>query len=374
MGSTIALVQEIGTGATVALAAATVWLANQTRRSSTAAEKAQGFTAAAERSRLLIELLNMFEEKVLRVDTRRLNVLLTPAKSICPLLRKRKPDVAATQYTGPTGVGFSDDPFDHPLFVLRPATLSRINEMSEDTARDVLNGLEQFASALLASEAGKVWDATTRDLLLQPTRNSCIEAIDQYYDVLCYYRAVSPTLYTAIRLLYTQWEPATSALAFESLLNLHQPTHNMVRQFHHYRVGSDSDFQEFAPNPPQSFESRVPYGEYPLESEGPDPLHLWIQAVDTADRPINGYPVALQFPEYVDAQIRTGERIATAFLHNHQTAFDIDPRDASLMVVRGNSTGTVVVKVTSQEHGTFRSSSTVTIVNPLSGMGPEAAT
>lgn len=283
------------------------------------------FGQKVERVHVLMELLSLFEEKVI---TRSIHY------------ERNNKDLL---YSGPTGPYTSDnEPFHHPEF------LSRTN-VDDDVVR-VLNGLEQFAAAVEASIQTGIFEDITLGLVGRPTAETFIETVNNYYDVLCVFRAKSLSIYSAVVALYLRWEPDVIAYSIENREHL-QEIHDYSPTFKGYRMGCDPDFTDYFPT-----ERLSPTLYRSWTWEGSGSKFLWIQAVNKKGEGISGYPMRIRLCGVPWAKVVT-YKTSKNQVCEAQTFESERP-----LYVLGNSSGTVILNL---ENGDSGGEASVKIINPL---------
>lgn len=318
----------IGSVATGALALATLWLARSTRET-------LAYGEGTARVRLLADILDLFEDKVLHRST------------VYEDATKKSNTKLLGPYQGPTGPNaYGGNLFHHPTFRLHDAIGSRASDRLETSgdvaisATDVVNGIEQFAALVEASLKQKVWSSDVLLLLGSPTAETFIQTVNEYYDVICFYRASqSANLYSATKALYERWEPLVVAEAIRSREHLGE-AHGMGPVLHSYRVGFNQDFDDYLPTRSHAHhktESKggceVALARHELEWKDGTAL-VWIQAVGTSGAGLPGFPVAVTLSRARVGRVLAGRK---------------DNGESESTFFLGNSSGSVILELFAED-------------------------
>lgn len=355
--------QAVGSVMTAFMAVATAWMAMSSWRLASITRKQTDFDSGVARVRLLVDILALFEDKVVGRATK--------------YEWASRDQGLPAPYVGPVGPNvIGNEPFHHPKFRLNDAISRRVDRQVNVregcilSATDVVNGLEQFAAAVEAGLAAQVWNDEVLGMIGRPTLKTFIEIVNSYFDVICWYRAESLTLYSATVGLYKRWESEMVKDAVENLEHLSGPIHDMCPVFSGYRIGRDRDFEEFLQTY-RSGQKRERKGQVIRHREEirwnweNEPVFVWVQAVNDAGRGIAGYPVTV---EVCNGKIST----VLAGMRSDSSAWS--GRFAGLCGATffGNSAGTVIFEVVPLDgEGMQRcvGEALVKVTNPLGGDG-----
>ncbi|MCL4351206.1 MAG: hypothetical protein M1318_00940 [Firmicutes bacterium] len=333
--------KDILSGGSIAIndtmAVFTAWMAYSTGRMARATKqsvdeekKSVDFNQGIAHLRLITEILEIFEAKVLdrtaRYDTPIVTQMGRSARG-----KHRNRDIPLLYFNGPT-----DHSFDHPEFLERTHTQKRVQQQSGDVfSIQILNGLEQFASIVLEARDSLGVDEKK---IFRPTAAQFIQLINRFYDVVCFERSQSPWLYSAVVTLYTIWEPMVIHNSIEQHVHMERG-HGLVRTVRNYHGGVGMSFKDF--DDPRS---TLPLGEAhgqksaQLRLESNADQVVWIQVVDETGLGITGWPMTLTLEGATIIKVLAGQISARTPPTNFLTIY-------------GNSTGTVVLQLKPDSSG-----------------------
>lgn len=352
------------------MAIVTAWMACETRKMATNAKtnvdltkREIEFSKGLNRVRLLKEVLEVFENIVLKRSLAYENAA--------------KAEKMPPNYGGPTGVGqLPGDPFHHMGFLTSedsPETLSRLRAGSDKPRRDslahspldVANGIEQFAAVVESAIANHVWDEEQLRRIAMPTAKAFVSVVNEYYDVICKVHTESPALYSATLSLYMRWEPQVVEEDIRALQHLMQSPHDMQRRFGHYRWGMGRTFRycgqkkqqdrDEEPAQPVSCSITVPL------CEGQERFPFWIQATDPNGTGISGFPVDVRPRHATIDKAVIGCEVSGA----DDELLTPKPKDGYRRFF-GNASGTVMLELTfTDTGGASEFQEAIDLINPM---------